>query len=177
MLFPVLITAPTASPVTLVEAKEHLRVDSSAEDTLIQAMINAATSQIDGFTGTLGRAVMPQTWSQEYTCFNGDLVLPLAPIQSITSVSYDGATFSDYRLLNDGRGAFLRVNDDTTWPTATGPVTVEFVAGYIVVPDAIKWALLLQIGTMYQHRETMVDRVKPSGAYEALLAPFRVINL
>lgn len=177
MLFPVLVTAPIASPISLDEAKAHLRVDSSAEDTLIQAMIDASVSHIDGFTGILGRAIMPQTWSQEYAAFGGDLVLPMSPILSVTSVGYDGSTFADYRVLNDGRGSFLRVNDGMSWPSAQGPVTVTFVAGYTAVPDAIKWALLLHIGTLYQHRETMVDRVKPSGAYEALLAPFRVISL
>ena len=174
MLSPVLVTAPIETPVSLSEAKLHLRVDGEVEDTLVAALIEAATGHIDGPNGTLGRAIMSQTWSQEYSAFGGDLVLPFGPVKSVTSVTYDGETFSDYRLLSDGRGAFLRVNDDTSWPSNAGPVTVTFVAGVDDAPAAIKAAVLLHIGTLYEYRETLAEKVSPSRAYEALLAPYRV---
>lgn len=174
MLSPVLVTAATDDVVSLAEAKAHLKVDFDDDDTLIQVMIDAAVGHIDGATGTLGRAIAEQTWSQEYEGFGGDLVLPLGPVQSVTSVAYDSTTFSDFRLLNDGRGAFLRVNDDTSWPSADGPVTITFVAGYSEIPAAIKAAVLLHIGTLYEYRETSADKWTPTRAYDALLAPYRV---
>lgn len=174
MLSPTLVTPPTGEVVTLEEAKVHLRQDNDAEDTLIQAMIDAAVNHIDGFTGTLGRAIMTQTWSQEYDGFSGDLVLPLVPVASVTSVAYDATTFTAYRLLRDGRGDFLRVNDDTSWPSTVGPVVVTFVAGETTPPSAIKAAVLLHVGTLYENRTTFVERVAPSMAYEALLSPYRI---
>ena len=37
-----LVTQPTAEPVALSEAKAHLRLDSSAEDGVVEALIAAA---------------------------------------------------------------------------------------------------------------------------------------
>lgn len=176
MLSPVLVTPPATSPVSLAEAKAHLRVDHDDEDTLIQAIVDAATEHLDGYDGILGRAIMPQTWAQQYSGFCGDMVLPFGPVQAVTSVAYDAETFEDYQLLQDGRGYFLRVNDGASWPSASGPVTVTFEAGYSSVPSPIKAAILLHVGTLYEYRETMVENVKPSPAYDALLAPYRVWN-
>ena len=170
MLSPVLVTAPTAQPISLADAKLHLRVDGEDEDGLIQAQIEAATAYLDGYTGILGRCLMPQTWSQEYEVANGDLVLPLGPVASVTSVT---GSFTGYRLLKDGRGHFLRLNDGAAWPD--GAVTVQFVAGADTVPSPIKAAILLHIGTLYENRETMAERVSPTRAFEALIAPYRVL--
>lgn len=56
------ITPPTALVITLAEAREHLRVSHDDEDLLIQSLIDAAVSWLDGWDGVLGRCIMPQTW-------------------------------------------------------------------------------------------------------------------
>lgn len=174
MLSPVLVTAATDTPVTVAEAKAHLVVDFSDDDTVIDAMISAAVDYLDGPSGILGRALCPQTWSQEYDCFSGDMVLPFGPVSSVTSVTYgDGDTFTDFRLLQDGRGWFLRPNAGVSWPSTDTPIVVEFVAGYTDVPEPIRAAILLHIGTLYEYRETSVEKWTPTRAYEALLAPYR----
>tara|TARA_R110002051_G_scaffold325869_1_gene432661 strand:+ start:14738 stop:15256 length:519 start_codon:yes stop_codon:yes gene_type:complete len=172
MLSPVLITPPAVEAVTLDEAKLHLRVDGADEDTLITSLIAAAVGHLDGFTGILGRCLMAQTWSQEFEHASGDLVLPLGPVASVTSVT---GGFTDYRILKDGRGHFLRLNDGAAWPS--GPVVVEYVAGEDAVTPALKAALLLHIGTLYENRETLAEKVNPTRAYEALTAPYRTIGV
>lgn len=54
-----LITAPTKEPITLDEAKNHLRVDGNDEDALIANLIAAAREIAENFTG---RALMPQSF-------------------------------------------------------------------------------------------------------------------
>lgn len=174
MLAPVLVQGPSGWPVSLQEAKTHLRVDTSDDDVLIQTLIEAATAHLDGFSGTLGRAIMPQTWAQEYADLRGDLVLPFGPVKSIVTLEHGGGTFDGFRLLKDGRGPFLRLNDGEIWPVGNGSGVVTFIAGYDEVPAPIKVAILLHVGTLFENRETMVGNVKPSLAYEALLAPYRV---
>jgi uncharacterized phiE125 gp8 family phage protein len=175
MLSPVLIAPPSETPVSLEEAKLHCRVDSDDEDTLVAALISAATGHLDGVSGTLGRCIMAQTWSQEYEIASGDLVLPLGPVSSVVSVTSEAGAFEDYQQLKDGRGPFLRLNSGAAWPS--GSVTVEFVAGEDEAPAAIKAAILLHVGTLYLNRESVVVGTNASAlpmAYHSLLAPYRV---
>jgi uncharacterized phiE125 gp8 family phage protein len=180
MLSPTLITAPALEAVTLAEAKAHLRVDvaETDADAGIQEMIDAAVEYLDGFAGVLGRAVMTQTWSQEYDGYCGHLVLPIGPVQSVTSISNTDGAFADYRLLKDGRGYFLRPNSGVSWPANNGPVVVEFVAGDVVCPSGIKGLIKLHVGTMFAVRESVdFDKVQPNKAYEAILARYRLVRV
>ena len=54
-----LITAPTASPVTLAEAKGNARITSTAEDALLTGMLASAVEDAEHL---MGRAIMPQQW-------------------------------------------------------------------------------------------------------------------
>jgi uncharacterized phiE125 gp8 family phage protein len=174
VLSPILITPPAAMPITLDEAKAQCRVEIDVDDEngLIQDYISAAVDHLDGYAGILGRCLMPQTWSQEYEAAYGDLVLPLGPVISVTAVTND---FADFRLLKDGRGHFLRLNSGASWPS--GPVTVEFVAGYTTIPPALKIAMLLHIETLYEHRGMFSDGAEPNLAYERHVDPYRMIGV
>lgn len=170
MLSPVLVTPPVEMPVPLEEAKLAVQVTFSDDDIIISDMIRAAVSHLDGMNGTLGRALSLQTWSQEYDGFPaGDLVLPFGPVSSVTSVQYGADTFTDFRLLKDGRGAFLRPVTGVSWPSTSDPVTVTFLAGYSDVPVQIKAAILLHVRSLYYNEPL-------SPLYEVFLAPFRAWN-
>lgn len=161
-----LITASTALAVTLAEAKEHLRVDSSDEDTLITAMITAATETAEQITG---RAIMPQTWLLTLDAFEDELVLTRVPVASIVSVTYtdpDGvelalSTGSNWRLLDLDDYAPARIVPvyGYSWPATRAQaevVGVEYVAGYAnaaAVPEPIKAWIKLTVSAMYENRE------------------------
>lgn len=186
-----LFTAPSVEPITLQEAKDHLRVDGTTDDALISALIQAARQHIDGRDGWLGRALMTQTWDYTLDEFpDTDYIpLPLAPVQSITSITYTdtNGTSQTFSSGNYALGADLdwspRVNlgYDKSWPsTRTIPdaVTVRFVAGYAnaaSVPAPIKAALLMMIGHLYEHRESVADKElsEVPMAVQSLLMPYR----
>ena len=184
MQAPVLVTGPVTDPVTLAEAKAHLRVDFAEDDALISAIIKAATGHLDGWTGTLGRALVSQQWSQGFGCFAERLRLPLGPVISVDSVTYTDTAGAlqtvpadQYAVAYPSGLPEVVMRAAFTWPGVSGdvvsPVVVTYTAGYDEVPHPIKQAILLHVGTLYEYRETMADKVKPTSAYEALIAPYR----
>lgn len=186
-----LITPPTAEPVSLVEAKRHLRVEHSDDDDYIAMLVTAARQTIDGRDGWLGRALMPQTWEYVFDAFPaGEIRLPFTPIQSIAGIFYDDTDGLEQTV--DPAGYYLDnasyipwVMSSAGWPTSTlsavNAVRVRFVAGYenaAAVPAPIRHAILLMVGHWYMNREAVTvstadPKVLPM-AVDALLTPYRV---
>jgi uncharacterized phiE125 gp8 family phage protein len=188
MFVPVLISKPSNLPVTLAEAKAHVRVEHSEDDSLIAGLIESATSYLDGYTGILGRALIMQTWRQDFAGFCEKMRLSLYPAQSVSSVTYvDSAGVSQtlsagaYMLRTDELGAYVSPTPSVAWPVgleANSIVSVTYVAGEAQAPAAIKQAVLLMIGDWYRSRETFAigvttERVALSATVNALIAPFR----
>ena len=185
-----LITPPALEPVSLTEAKLHLRVDGSDEDDLITALIVAARQAAEH---QLDRALVTQTWERRFDAFPAaELELGMPPVQSITSVTYydadevlqtmDAADYAldAYRLPGWAVPAY-----GTTWPSTLdtpNAVRVRFVAGYgdtaSDVPEAIRQWMLMRIGTLYKHREQVVAGMSvaelPGAFVDRLLDPYRV---
>lgn len=184
-------TAPAAFPVSVEEARTQCRVDSNDEDQLLQIYIEAATAHLDGYTGTLGRALITQTWEMFLDAFeDGSLTIPLAPIISVTSVEYmvDG-TYTTWASSGNYTssvvapfGVITPVND---WPEPdeiTNAVRVTFTAGYgataASVPAPIRAAILIMVADMYENRSAKLDETMPENPTVArLLWPYRHMNV
>ena len=82
-----LVTAPGTEPLTTAEAKAHLRVTGSDDDTPIDDIVAAAREFIEGETN---RALITQTWDLFLDEFPGtdEIVLPWPPLGSVTTVKY-----------------------------------------------------------------------------------------
>ncbi|WP_426036495.1 head-tail connector protein [Brevundimonas sp. DC300-4] len=187
---PVRTVAPTSAPVSLTEAKTHLRVDHGDEDTLIQAFIDAATAHLDGWSGVLGRALVTQTWSQVFDRFEPRLRLPMpaATVTGVTCVDPDGLTLTlddeDYVLRTDALGSFVETVHGVNWPATrdqTGTVSVTFTCGEpgSSVPAPITAAILLMVGDLYASREGVVTGtiVAENPTVAALIAPYRRVGV
>ena len=182
---PVLTVPPAAPPVSLIEAKTHMRVSGSDEDALISALIDAATGYLDGWAGILGRCIVSQTWRQDLPCFSDEIRLPLPDVQSAVIAYTDlaGATqtvlASNYYVVNRVGGAALVRNSTFSWPaTANLPnaVRVSMVCGYATTPPALKSAILLHIGALFTNRESVSASNLMPFAYDALVAPYRRVG-
>ena len=180
------ITPPAAEPLSTAEAKLHLRVDHSTDDTLITALIVAAREHVENYlVGSLvqqTRAVYLSSWP--YAPFR----LPCGPVQSIDSVKYtdsdgvENAVSEDLYYLTPGGELCLETFE--SWPTARlrgpGAIEITYTTGYEPVvtvipgeeegdpdteetdydaniPQAIKQAMLLLIGEWYEQREAAAD--------------------
>jgi uncharacterized phiE125 gp8 family phage protein len=195
MLAPILTTPPNTTPVTLTEAKAHLRVDSSDEDLLIQSLIEAATAHFDGYAGILGRCLIEQVWTVKYSDWPASnyLRLPFPDVSAVTVKYFDVSNVEqtlssgDVAILHDERGSLVRFADDYDYPAVydgrDDGVQVAVTAGYgddgADVPAAIRAAILLMVGHLYQNREAVASGVTmqlPLGV-QALIAPYRRVGL
>ena len=186
---PIRTVAPSGDLITLAEAKAHLRVDHSDEDTYIPSLAMAAVSYLDGYSGRLGRALITQTWAQDYLAFSEVMRLPLGDLIAVTSVTYYDSANSQqtlatsvYAAASDGLGPYISRKPGQSWPSSYArqdAVRVTWTAGFgataASVPAAIKHAALLLIAHWYANREAVnvgnITSELPL-AYEALLAPF-----
>lgn len=190
------IAAPAEYPVTLAEAKAHLRVDHSDDDVLIQTLIKAATGHVEGPNGFLGRALIDQTWELALDAFpTKEIQIPLPPLIEVLSVKYDDVSGNEqtvdaanYSADSYSEPAWI-IPDIGGWPSsldAVNSVRIRFRAGYLdtgvspaveTVPTEIKIAILLLVGSLYEHRETMIvgqtiEQIPWSA--EQLMLPHRV---
>lgn len=186
------VTAPTADPVTVAEAKTHLRVTVSDDDTYIGDLIARAVGVIDGPNG-IGVCMVSQQWKYTADLFPAVFVIPLGPLISVDAIGYvdgDGATqtvdAADYRVMNAGGLATITPAYGTSWPSirnVSGAVTVTFTAGYLdnlsspnvgEVPAPLKGAVLMLVAHWYENREVMGDEDEMPFGVAPLLDQYRV---
>ena len=179
--------APSVEPVTATSQKEWMRVDGSDEDTLIGNLAAAARGY---FEMSSRRQCITATWTYKISEFpTGDLLLPISPLQSVTSIQYvdtDGATQTwsntKYTVDTASDTGRVRPNYDEDWPIVRGyvnDITITFVAGYgdaaSDVPDGALTAIKLLAANWFENREanaaTKLNEVPM--ALEALIWQFK----
>ena len=162
----ILVTAPSTEPLTTAEAKAHLVVDHSDDDTLIDAMVGGARKLAETRTN---RQLVSATYDLKVQRFTDRIQLPRPPLTSVTSVKYidaDGVeqtlATSVYDVHTSAVPGEIRLAYNKSWPAFRDqfePITIRYVTGYAnaaAVPEAIKRWMLLQVGDMYNHREANV---------------------
>lgn len=197
-----LAVPPAGSPVTVADAKAWCQIDGDDHDALLARMISAATGNIDGRDGWLGRALVTQTWELRLDCFPRSIRIPLPPLQSIASITYvDGngviQTLDPAAYQVKGVGglgpATVVPAYGTSWPTVRDDaevVTVRFICGYPStggspedvgdgIPHAIRQALLIMVADAFEQRETfqigsVASKVPVTADAEGYLAPYKV---
>jgi uncharacterized phiE125 gp8 family phage protein len=151
---------PFGEPVSLDDAKAHLRVDDDGDDALIAGYISAARRHVEDYTG---QALVRRGFVQEFTTFGLALELAKRPLGDVTAVAYTdqaGLTrdYSDFVVQFD-RGRVFPARDGW-WPTLGryGSIQVAYTAGYDEggVPEPLTQAMLLLIGHWYANREGTV---------------------
>ncbi len=214
-----LTAPPAAEPVLLVDAKQQARIDTTADDTLVTNLIIGARQWVEKYTG---RALITQTWQVWLDLWPAAtelwwdglregpvtgleqinyLVLPRAPLQSVSSVQYfdntDAATVwppTNYFVDTIREPGRLALRSGSTWPVPsrlTNGIMVEYVSGYgddgSAVPEIIKTAIRQLVAHWYEHRGEAATAVTARGmtmpalnsinvplVIQALLDPYRI---
>ncbi len=149
--------AASASPVSLAEMKEHLRVTHTMEDRQIQGLIDAAVASV---SGELGRAIAPQTMREALQYPTRDTYLSVPPAQALVSVDYydaanvlQSADLGDFEFYASEDWAFVRSD---AWPATydrPDAVILQYDVGSDDTPPGIIHALKMMVGHWYENRE------------------------
>lgn len=139
------ITQPTATPITLEEAKSFCRVLSNDDDAIISILIDAATDYAQNVTG---RQLCNATYQIVTGALSSPLRLPKAPFRTITSVTSGGVSL-DYSLHYDIDVGIIEF-------VASEDVTITFTAGYDETPGSLKAWILNKVNSLYEQREELV---------------------
>lgn len=196
ILAPVLVTPPAETPISLDDAKEHLRIHHDDDDDLISAYLASAVSFLDGHSGVLGRCMVAQEWTAAFPGWPGCGMLRLPfPDVSGAVLAYSDADNEEqevgtglFQLAHDAQGSFLWLrrgfNRPTLYDDRLDPVRVTFTAGYGEaddVPGALKAAIRLIVGHLYENRESVIvgtiDAKELPMGVAALINPFRRVGL
>ena len=180
-----LITGPSVEPISVADAKRHLRVEHSDDDLLIKRLIETAVSMVD-VTGVLGKAMITQTWGEWFAPNPSQIVLSLGPIQSVSAIKYYDTdnvlqtdTLSNYFVLGTSGRTTIKPKSGYNWPTTftrDDAIKIEYVIGYgdtfRDVPSTVRHALFMLVAHYYENRENeligTVSKTLPFG-FEALI--------
>jgi len=196
-----LITDAAIEPILYQNVIDHLRINPFDEEideasiAYIETLIRAVRNDVETFTS---RSLITQTWRLYLDAFPGEsyIEIPKPPLQTISSVKYidsDGTETpmvltTDYLVdsvsKESSRCGRIVLPYSGSWPSATlhpvNPIVIEFVCGYGLlaedVPKRIIQAMLLEIASLYENRETIIvgKTIQRLDVYERLLWPFRV---
>ena len=160
------ITPASIYPVSLTEAKSHLKVDTTADDAYITSIIKAATQLSEEYTNRFFiNTVIDQTCSdfaQLQTLFKSKVsaVAHVKYYDSDNSLQTLSATVYDAQLNYEP--SQIQLAENQSFPRITSrndAVVARYTVGYGTasdVPEIIKQAILLTIGNFYQNRNSVV---------------------
>lgn len=191
-----LVSAPADAPVSLETAKLQVNVTGTARDELLRLYLSAATDRVEQFTG---RALVDQTWDLFLDAFpasDGFIEIPKPPLIELQGVFYTDDAGDELEMAAEDYIVDASVQParvtllGSSWPTpraAARSVRLRFRAGYLDggaspptanVPAAIKASILLFVGDLYAHRETVVvgeTAAELPAFLDPMLRPYRVL--
>lgn len=184
-------TDAATEPITTAEAKTHMNVDITDDDTFIGKLITSARQHAEEFTG---RSFITQTWVRMIDWFPRVIDLERGDVISITTLKYidpngDLQTLASDQYQTDFTANPARVMPARTvnWPSISSidfnAVQVTYTAGYgaaSVVPEIIKDAIQIIVAHLAGFGREVVTEMRlqtvPLSAYH-LLESYRLPGL
>jgi len=184
-----IIIPPAVEPITLDEAKQHLRVTGNDDDIILISMIKQAREFCENFqnkkyiTQTL-EMVLDSFPNNNYICFES-----CSPVQGVGNIKYYDTNGQEYIF---DAGNYIVDTDSFVnrivlgycklWPTialqTVNAVRIRFTAGFgdkpENVPETVKWAMILHMRLLYDDYKPD-ERTKIEEARNSLLSMNRVI--
>lgn len=186
----ILLTPPVVEPLTLAEAKAHLRVEHADEDVLVGGLIKAARVHVEAATR---RALITQRWRlmRDGWPSDGRLAVAPAPLKQLVAAriyNSDGTTqaLDLAAFIVDKAGAVLTLTSGAIVAPgrAAAGIEIDFDVGYgdtaADVPEPLRQAIRLLLTHWYENRGMAAasrETAARPASVSALIAPYRVLAL
>jgi len=187
----VLITAPTATPVSVAELKTHCRITIDDDDDYVEALLGSAVAHLEG---VIGRKFIKQTWKLLLDSWPGgaEIVLPFGNCIDVDTIIYkdrDGTPTewaeASYVVDTESVPGRVVIAYDESWPSDVlynvNPIAVTFDTGYGTagthVPEALRHAIKILVCHWYENREVIVTGSVVQNipkTVDALIWPYRL---
>ncbi len=173
---------PAAEPVTLAEAKAHIRVERADEDELIGGLIRAARETVEARTGlVLARRTFRLCLESPA---GAELVLSRRPARDVTAARIFDADGTE-QAVEPGSVRIVRGGGGLRLPAALvgqgeRDVEIELDMGVSAVPDMLRLAVLHLVAMSYEMRSMGPADMQPAflpPLVRGLLAPYRRVGL
>jgi len=173
---------PTSEPITLIQASDHLRVDSTEDQAYISALISVAREYFDAITSRSSAIatylLTAGTWEDlfnpsrrqaigrdldiETVEYNG-YVIPIyrTPLLSVDSIKYYAPesvemttmSASEYRVITGAEpGRIQLVNSPPAIDERIDAIQITFKAGSDCAPAMSKHAIKMLVANFYEQR-------------------------
>jgi len=179
--------APLVEPISVAEAKAHLRVEIGDDDAYINTLITAARVYAENVTR---RQFITATWLGYLNSFPSVIRMPFPPLQSATMTYVNTASavvavdVAVYTVNTTGTPGTIYESYGQVWPATRGfdkDIIITFKAGYgdaaTSVPAPIRHAIKMLVSHWYEAREPVVTGTivvsVPMTVHSALF-PYRV---
>ena len=153
-------TNASTDVLSTADAKAWMRVDSSADDSLIASLV---AESIDFAEEQYGFQLIEKTVTIEYEYYGKEVRLPLYPVQSITSVKTIDTVGTETALTNNQdyylTGDTLVIDTVYGWevPDDRIRLKVVYVAGYSSIPSGITLGIKKLVASNYEDRQDVVE--------------------
>jgi uncharacterized phiE125 gp8 family phage protein len=153
-------------PVTLAEAKEHLRVDLGDEDTYITNLIAAATQFVEEYCGI---SITQKVLELYYNDIESEIILPKPPLITLDKFYYYDDQYNQYEVssnvykvitLNTLAESKIILKNGSVYPTHTKfyGIKLRVTVGFsntptYVVPELLKTDIKNIVAYMYENRQ------------------------
>lgn len=157
--------APASEPLSLIELKEFLRLepDYTDEDNYLNIVVKSVRERCEIESGL---QLLPATWVHYVEHFR-TVHLPKHPVSAVTGITYedengDTQTLSTDLYRVDTVHTPARVIFDGNMPRLNDveyPVQITYTAGFAdadSIPAEAKYAMMLDAGSQYEHRNEVM---------------------
>lgn len=163
----------TSEPVTVSEVKEFLRIQTTAEDRLLESLIKVSRRNCEN---RVKRALVPTSYQLTIDVFENTINLPRPPLSTLSSlvvITYtdtggniatcDSTNYTVDYMSEPGK---VYLAYDADWPDdvrdVENAIKINYRSGYTTanIPDEIKTWIMMDVGDRFENRESIQEGIK-----------------